>query len=104
MASNAAAITVDTTAPSVMAAITAITDDVGAFKGTVASGHWTDDTSLTVSGTLSVALAANEVIFIFNEFLYLGKATVSGTTWTYSDPGCSIWRYTEKKWRCCPRP
>ena len=46
-------------------------------------------TSLTLSGTLSAALVAGEVVKVFDGAMYLGNATVvttvSGTTWSYSN-------------------
>jgi hypothetical protein len=65
--------------------ITAINDDVGTVQGVVASGGRTDDTGVSTSGTLSATLAAGEVLRIFDAGIYLGNATVSGTTWTYTD-------------------
>ena len=77
--------TINTTAPSTTAAVTAITDDVGIFTGTIASGATTDDTSLTISGTLSAALAAGETLRVYDGSTFLGTATVSSTTWSYTD-------------------
>ena len=83
--SPALAMTVDTVAPTTTASVTAIRDDVGAIKGTVASGGVTDDTSLVVSGTLSTGLITGERVRIYDGSSYLGDATVSGTSWTYAD-------------------
>ncbi|WP_269475989.1 Ig-like domain-containing protein [Aeromonas caviae] len=83
--SPALALTVDTVAPTTTASVTAIRDDVGAIKGTVASGGVTDDTSLVVSGTLSTGLITGERVRIYDGSSYLGDATVSGTSWTYAD-------------------
>ena len=77
--------TVDTSAPSTTAAVTAINDDVGIVQGTVISAGSTDDTSLSISGTLSAALAVGETVRIYDGSNFLGTATVSGTTWSYSD-------------------
>jgi hypothetical protein len=84
---NDAVITVDLTAPTTTVAVTAITDNVGIFTGTVASGATTDDTSLSISGTLSAALAAGDTVRIYDRSEFLGNATVSedGTTWSYAD-------------------
>ena len=76
---------IDTLAPATTAAVTAITDDVGIVQGTVASGATTDDISLSISGTLSAALAAGEAVRLYDGTTYLGNATVSGTTWSYAD-------------------
>ena len=83
--SPALALTVDTVAPTTTASVTAIRDDVGAIRGTVASGGVTDDTSLVVSGTLSTGLITGERVRIYDGSSYLGDATVSGTSWTYAD-------------------
>ena len=77
--------TLDTTAPTTTASVTAITDDVGIVQGTVASGATTDDISLSISGTLSAALAAGETVRVYDGTTYLGNASVSGTTWIYAD-------------------
>jgi hypothetical protein len=84
---NDAVITVDLTAPTTTVAVTAITDNVGIFTGTVASGATTDDTSLSISGTISAALAAGETVRIYDGSEFLGNATVfdDGTTWSYAD-------------------
>jgi hypothetical protein len=84
-ASSAYSASVDTSAPTTTAAVTAITDNVGAIQGTVASAGRTDDTSLSISGTLSAGLGAGESVRIYDGTSFLGSATVSGTTWTYSD-------------------
>jgi hypothetical protein len=77
--------TVDTTAPATTAAVTAISDNVGIVQGTVASGGSTDDTSLSISGTLSAALGVGEAVRIYDGTSFLGTATAPGTTWSYSD-------------------
>ena len=71
--------------PTTTAAVTAITDDVGIIQGTVASGATTDDISLSISGTLSAALADGETVRIYDGSTYLGNASVIGTTWSYAD-------------------
>jgi hypothetical protein len=65
--------------------VTAVNDDVGIFTGIVVKAASTDDTSLSVSGTLSAAPAAGENVRIYDGANFLGNASVSGTTWTYSD-------------------
>ena len=77
--------TVDTVAPTQTATATAITDDVGIHVGTISSGGMTDDTQLTIAGTLSVAIAATDMVRIYDAAAYLGNAVVSGTGWTYAD-------------------
>ncbi|RSY48474.1 hypothetical protein DAH74_03010 [Sphingomonas koreensis] len=80
--SAAHVITVDLTAPTATIAITGISDDTGAL------GDWqTDDTSPTISGTLSAALGASERVEIsLDGGATWAQATVSGTTW-FHGPG-----------------
>ena len=80
------AATIDTTAPTVVPTITAITDNVGSIQGTVASGGVTDDNLLKVAGLLSAALNPNETVAIYDGSTYLGDAIVSGTSWVFDDP------------------
>ena len=84
LAANAAVV-IDGIAPITAAAVIAITDNVGIFQGTVASGATTDDSSLSISGTISVALATGETVRIYDGSTYLGNASVTGTTWSYAD-------------------
>jgi large repetitive protein len=77
--------TIDTTAPTITAAVTAITDDIGRVTGTVASGGTTDDTQLGVSGTITAALAAGDTVRVYDGSTFLGTATVNGTNWTFAD-------------------
>ena len=68
-AGSAYTASVDLVAPTTTAAVSAITDNVGLFQGTVALGGRTDDTSLSLSGTLSAALAAGETVRIYDACL-----------------------------------
>jgi hypothetical protein len=77
--------TVDLTAPTTTASVTAITDDFGIVTGTIATGGTTNDTSLSISGTITAALAAGETVRIYDGSTYLGNASLSGTTWSYAD-------------------
>jgi hypothetical protein len=76
----------DTTAPSTTAAITAVNDNVGLIRGNLADGAFTDDTTPTISGTISAAPAFGETLRIFNGDTFLGIATVNYTakTWTFT--------------------
>ena len=76
----------DTTPPATTAAITGVTDNVGLIQGTVAPAGRTDDTTPTITGTISAALAAGETLRIFNGTTLLGSATVNNTalTWSYT--------------------
>jgi hypothetical protein len=76
-------------APNQTAIITTITDDVAPGIGKVAAGGLTNDNSPTVSGILSAALGANEVLALYRDGVKLGTASVTGTTWSYGDSGLS---------------
>ena len=85
-ASAARTFTLDTTAPLTTAAITGVADNVGLIQGLVADGAATDDTTPTISGTLSAALATGETLRLFNGATLLGTATVDNNakTWTFT--------------------
>ncbi|MEK7344351.1 MAG: hypothetical protein AAB176_01550, partial [Pseudomonadota bacterium] len=96
-ASTAYTATVDTTAPAFSAAVTGLADNVGAVTGNVATGTTTDDTSLTVTGTLGGAtagasLAAGESVRIYDGATFLGNATV-----TVVSGGQSTWSFTDTR-------
>jgi hypothetical protein len=75
----------DTTAPTQAVTITNISDNAGTIQGSVADGAITNDTTPTLSGTLSAALATSEVVRIYsNGGLLAGNASVSGTSWAYT--------------------
>jgi hypothetical protein len=77
---------IDTTAPSTTAAITAVNDNVGLIKGNLADGAVSDDTTPTISGTISAALASGERLRIYNGDSFLGIASVNNTanTWSFT--------------------
>jgi hypothetical protein len=86
-------------APSQSVTIAAITDDVAAVTGTVASGGYTNDTTPGLSGGISGALGANESVAIYRDGVRLGTATVIGTSWSYADSGLAdeaSYSYTAK--------
>lgn len=70
-----------------IAAVTAVTDDVGIITGDVANDGTTDDPSLEISGTLHKALEAGETVHIYDGDIYLGIAIVDNIakTWRYND-------------------
>ena len=75
----------DTTAPLQAATITATSDNTGTITGAIPEGGITNDTTPTLTGTLSAALATAEVLRISrNGVLLAGNAVVSGTNWTYT--------------------
>ncbi len=64
--------------------ITGVTDDAGTVTGIVASGGATDDTTPTLTGTLSATLGAGEKVSIYDGATKLGEASVTGTNWTFT--------------------
>ena len=82
--STARPLTVDTTLPTTTALISTISDDVGLLQGPLAAGARTDDTSPSLSGSLSAALAASESLLIYNGTTLVGAASVSGQSWSFS--------------------
>ncbi|CAA2101397.1 Ig-like domain-containing protein [Variovorax paradoxus] len=84
--SAAFTLTIDTTAPAQTAAIGGYTDDAGLLQGSFGSGTSTDDTTPVLTGTLSAALAAGDVVRIYDGATLVGTATVTGTTWTFATP------------------
>ncbi len=88
---------VDTTAPAMATAVTGLIDDVGSITGSVSSGGKTDDTSLSMTGTLGgstagAALGAGETLGIYDGATYLGDATV-----TVLADGQSTWAFTDSR-------
>ncbi len=77
-------VAVSPAAPSQTASIAQVIDNVGASTGPLAQGATTDDTTPTLSGSLSAALAATQTLRVFNGSTILGAATVSGTTWSFT--------------------
>ncbi len=78
---------VDWLAPSQTVTITTVIDDASPVTGNVASGGYTNDHQLQVSGTLSAALGPFESLEIYREGEsdpLVGVATVNGTTWTFA--------------------
>ncbi|MBS1174153.1 MAG: hypothetical protein H6R05_284, partial [Burkholderiaceae bacterium] len=76
------AVTIDTAIPTSVVDITAISTDTG----TSSTDFITNDTSLTVSGTLNAALASGEKVQVSNDGgTTWVDATVTGTTWSLVD-------------------
>jgi hypothetical protein len=64
--------------------ITAISDNIGTIQGTIANGGSTNDTTPTLTGTITAALAAGSTVRVYRNDVDAGNATVTGTTWTYT--------------------
>ncbi|MBJ8506864.1 VCBS repeat-containing protein, partial [Acinetobacter seifertii] len=76
------AVTIDTSVSSSVIGITAISTDTG----TSSTDFITNDTTLTVSGTLTTALAADEKVQVSSDGgVTWVDATVTGTTWSLID-------------------
>ncbi|WP_219729293.1 Ig-like domain-containing protein [Nitratidesulfovibrio termitidis] len=82
-------IIVDTTAPPQTVTITQVWDNVDPVQGAVANGAETNDSTPEIRGSLSAALAADEVVAVYRDGAYAGTATVTGTNWEYTDSGLS---------------
>lgn len=76
----------DTLTPTTLAAITSMSDDVGAQTGTVASGNSTDDTTIGLMGTLSANLKPGEVVQVLDGTNVLGNAIVKEMAWSFTTP------------------
>lgn len=76
----------DTLAPLQAATITAISDNTGTIQGPITQGGITNDTTPTLSGTLSAPLAVAEILTIYRNGIAAGNATVNNTslTWTFT--------------------
>jgi hypothetical protein len=74
--------------------VSAVDDTIGATPLAVGSGSSTFDTTPTLQGTLVAPLVGNEEVAIWWGNAYRGKATVSGTTWSWTPPsGLSVGTY-----------
>lgn len=80
--SNAFTFTVDTLASAVAANVTGATGD----SGPIGNNGFTTDTTPSVSGTLSGALVAGDVVRVLRNGTQAGSAAVSGSNWTYTEP------------------
>ena len=87
-ASASFSFSLDTSAPAVTAAITAVNDNLGLIQGNLAADAVSDDTTPTISGTISAALATGETLRIYNGESFLGLATVDNAnlSWSYTPP------------------
>ncbi|MCA2993707.1 Ig-like domain-containing protein, partial [Gemmatimonas sp.] len=81
------AFSVDTVAPTAVAAITSVQDDVPPVTGSLASGATSDDQTIALAGTVG-ALGAGEQVAVYDGTTRLGIATVNAGagTWTFTTP------------------
>ena len=76
---------VDTTAPTVSAAVSNAVDNVGGTRNLSISGEPTNDLSPQLVGTVSAVLNTGEQVNVYDGSTLLGHAIVTGTDWTYQD-------------------
>lgn len=79
------ALQVKTGVPTQAAAITMAVDDFGSWKGNLASGASTDDTSPLLKGSLSSGLNPGDQLVIYRDGVRIGTASVTGTDWSFAD-------------------
>ncbi|WP_212772072.1 Ig-like domain-containing protein [Acinetobacter gerneri] len=89
--SNGYIINIDSSVPTQSITIQSVTDNFGPVQGDLNSGATTDDSTPTLNGIISSALAANEVIVIYRDGVKVGQANISAgaTNWSYTDGGLS---------------
>jgi hypothetical protein len=78
------ALILDTIAPQQSATISSITDNVGSIQGPIDEGAFSNDSTPTLSGSLSTPLASGERLSIFRNGSLAGSARVSGTSWSFT--------------------
>jgi hypothetical protein len=78
-----------------VAAVTAVTDNAAPRTGNVADGAATNDSTPTISGTLSAPLAAGESLQVLrNGSVMAGSVSVDGATWRVTDGRLADGNYT----------
>lgn len=77
-------LTLDTIAPKSSATITSIHDNVGTVQGSIGEGATSNDSTPTLSGSISAALAKDERLSIFRNGSLAGYARVTGTSWSFT--------------------
>ncbi|WP_162940822.1 Ig-like domain-containing protein [Rahnella bruchi] len=81
--SDVITITVDTEAPTQTVTITNVEDDAGVIRDSVANNGITDDSTPTLTGTVSNALREGERVQIWCNDILLGTAVVTDTGWSF---------------------
>ncbi|MFM7517751.1 MAG: Ig-like domain repeat protein, partial [Pirellula sp.] len=84
-ASNSRSFTLDAV-PTQVATISGLRDNLGIITGAIDNGGLTNDSTPTISGTLSAALGTSEVLKIFRDGVAVGNATLNSATlaWSYT--------------------
>ncbi|KAF7275112.1 hypothetical protein GWI33_012173, partial [Rhynchophorus ferrugineus] len=62
-----------------------IVDNVDPTQGVVSNNGFTNDTTPTLEGSIGSALNTGDVVVIKRDGTEIGTATVTGTSWTYTD-------------------
>lgn len=70
--------------PTTLITLVSVIDDVASITGNLVTTAHTNDATPTFSGTLSAALLTGESVKVYNGETFLGTATVTGTTWTFT--------------------
>ncbi|MEJ8857637.1 Ig-like domain-containing protein [Variovorax robiniae] len=78
--------TLDQTATLSSAEIACASDDMAPVIDTVARGGVTNDSTITLDGTVNADFAAGDQIIIYDGAVPIGFATVNGDTWTFTTP------------------
>ena len=74
--------------PSQLGVIASALDDVGTAAN-VGSGSVVNDSTPTLSGTLSAALGSGQKLSILRDGQLIGQVTPVSTSWSFTDPGAS---------------
>ncbi len=76
-------VTIDTTAPTTASTIDSYIDNAGIITSDTSTDAITDDSTITLNGTVT-DIQAGEAVYVYEDGLLIGTATVSGTSWTYN--------------------
>jgi len=73
--------------------ITGAVDNVGPNLGLLLDGAITNDSSPQISGSLGTPLAAGQTLAIYRNGVFIGNATVNGTSWNLQDANLADGNY-----------
>ena len=76
-------ITIDTTPPTTASTISSYIDNIGPITSDTSTETTTDDSYITLQGTVT-DIQAGEVVNVYEDGTLLGTAIVSGNDWTYN--------------------
>jgi hypothetical protein len=86
--------TLQAAGPGIVAAIAKVTDDTAPVTGAIPNKGHTNDSSPTLSGTLTAWLGTGDVLAVYRNGERVGTAKVSGPNWTFTDTGLSDGEYS----------